>query len=200
DFHFRPVNDEIPPLVIQLESENHRYAMIRILPDNIASTLRSIRETWESVNPAYPFEYNFFDAEFQRSYSIETRMAGIIKSYAVLGILIACLGLFGLASFTAEQRTKEIGIRKVLGASVPGVAKLLSKEFVILVIASNIAAWPISYYIMNNWLQSFAYRTSISFWTLLMPALIALVFTLITVSFQAVKAANANPVNSLRYE
>jgi putative ABC transport system permease protein len=174
--------------------------MVRILPGNIVSTLGSIREIWKSVNPAYPFEFNFFDAEFERSYRAETRLAGMIESYAVIGIFIACLGLFGLASFTAEQRTKEIGIRKVLGATIPGVAKLLSKEFIILVLISNSLAWPISYYIMNGWLQSFAYRTHINLWTLLMPALIALVFTVLTVSYQAIKAALANPVDALRYE
>lgn len=200
NFHCIPVNDEIPPLVICMSWNARRYAMVRISPDNIASTLSTIRETWESVNPAYPFEYNFFDAEFERLYRAETQMAGIIQSFAALGILIACLGLFGLASFSAEQRTKEISIRKVLGATVPGMAKLLSREFILLVLASNIAAWPISYFIMNTWLQSFAYRTSISLWTLVIPAFIALVFTVLTVSYQTIKAATANPVDSLRYE
>jgi putative ABC transport system permease protein len=174
--------------------------MVRISPDNIASTLAAIRETWMSVNPAYPFECNFFDTEFESLYRAETRLAGIVKSYAFIGIFIACLGLFGLASFTAEQRTKEIGIRKVLGATIPSVVKMLAREFVLLVIFANIAAWPISYYIMSKWLQSFAYRTGISLWTLLLPAVIALVLTLMTVSYQAIKAATQNPSNSLRYE
>lgn len=200
DFHFIPVNDEVPPLVMCMSWRDPRYAMVKISPDNVASTMRVIHETWTSVNPAYPFEYNFFDAEFERSYSVETRLAGIVRSYAVIGIFIACLGLFGLASFTAEQRTKEIGIRKVLGATVPGMAKLMSKEFIMLVLASNIVAWPISYTIMNNWLNSFAYRTNISLWTLLLPAILALMFTLITISYKAIKAATANPVESLRYE
>ena len=200
DFHFIPVNDKVPPLVISLLSRKPRYVMVRVLPGNISSTLSSIREAWESVIPAYPFECNFFDEEFERSYRVETRLAGMVKSYAVIGICIACLGLFGLASFTAEQRTKEIGIRKILGASVLCVAGRFSKEFLVLVFVSTSVSWPLSFYMMNKWLRSFAYRTNISLWTLVIPAFLTLVLTLLTVSYQTVKAARANPVDSLRYE
>jgi hypothetical protein len=200
DFHFIPLKGQIPPLVIKLDPKNLRFLMVRIFPANLSNTLNFIQETWQSINPVYPFEYNFFDAEFERLYRVEERTANIIKSFAMLGIVIACLGLFGLASFTAEQRTKEIGIRKVLGASVSGVVKLISKEFVILVAASNIVAWPLSYYIMNNWLQAFAYRTNINIWGLLMPTAIAITVTILTVSFQAFKAAKSDPIAALKYE
>lgn len=200
DFHFIPLNDQIPPLVISLEPKSPRFLMVRILPNNISNTMSFIQETWQSLNPAFPFEYNFFDVEFESLYRVEERTANIIKSFAVLGIVIACLGLFGLASFTAEQRTKEIGIRKVLGASVPSVVKLVSKEFIFLVTASNLVAWPVSYIVMNNWLKNFAYKTNIDVWMLIVPSAIALGVTLLTVSFQAFKAAKSDPVVALKYE
>jgi putative ABC transport system permease protein len=147
-----------------------------------------------------PFSYYFYDESLKAQYSAEQRMETIFKYFSFLAILIASLGLFGLASFSAAQRTKEIGIRKVLGATVADITLILSREFVMLVIVSNVFAWPIAYYVMNKWLQSFAYRVDFSWWVFVLAGLIALAVALMTVSWQAIRAALANPVESLRYE
>ena len=147
-----------------------------------------------------PFDYYFYDDSLNKQYFSEIRMGTIFKYFSFLSILIACLGLFGLVSISAEQRTKEVGIRKVLGASISNVALILSKDFLILVIVSNVIAFPVAYYFMNKWLQDFAYRIDISWWIFALSGGIALVIAMATVSFQAIKAAIANPVESLRYE
>jgi len=146
------------------------------------------------------FSYYFLDEDFNRYYLSEERVGKLISVFASLAIFLSCLGLFGLASFTADQRTKEIGIRRVLGASLSGVMVLLTKEFVRLVAVANIIAWPLAYFAMNKWLQNFAYRVPLSIWIFLLSGLAALVIALLTVSYQTVKAATANPVDSLRYE
>ena len=204
DFHCVPLNNQIPPLVLELEADPSGFynlnVLVRLDPDNIASGLSILRDKWTKINPSYPFEYSFVDADFAAQYSVEDRLANIIMTFTLIGIIIATLGLLGLASFSAERRTKEIGIRKILGATVPNVVNLLSKEFIYLVIISNVFAWPLAYFVINNWLQAFAYRTNITIWTLLLPTLLVLPATMITVSFQAVKAGFTNPVDTLRYE
>ena len=159
-----------------------------------------MKKKWELLQPAFPFEYSFLDEDFDKQYKIDKKLSQIFSYFTFLAILIACLGLFGLASFTAEQRTKEIGIRKALGASVSEIIFLLSKEFTRWVLVANIIAWPLAYFAMNRWLQNFAYRINIGIGTFILAALLALVIALLTVGYQAIKAARANPVEALRYE
>ena len=144
--------------------------------------------------------YHFVDETLDSLYRTEQRLSTIFNLFTILAIFVSCLGLFGLASFMAENRTKEIGIRKVLGASVSNIVLFLSKEFVMLVIIANIIAWPVAYYVMNTWLQNFAYRTNISIWTFVFSTAMALAVALFTISYQSIKAAVAQPVESLRYE
>jgi len=151
-------------------------------------------------NPAYPFTYQFVDDQFNQMFLSEMLISKLSRVFAALAILISCLGLFGLAAYTAERRTKEIGVRKVLGASVSGIAALLSKDFLKLVLISCIVAFPLAWLMMNNWLQNYQYRITISWWIFLIAAIVAILIALLTVSFQAIKAAVANPVKSLRTE
>ena len=150
--------------------------------------------------PNTAFDYQFLDKHVQNLYASEQRTANAATAFSVLAILIACLGLFGLAAFMAEQRTKEIGVRKVLGASVPGIARLLTKDFLKLVGLSFLIAIPVAWWVMNKWLEGFAYRTNIEWWVFVIAGVLALLIAMITVSFQAIKAALANPVESLRSE
>jgi putative ABC transport system permease protein len=148
----------------------------------------------------YPFEFSFLDESFEKLYRAEERMSQVAKYITILIIFVACLGLFGLASFMAEKRTKEIGIRKVLGASVPRLVLLLSTEFSKWVIVANMIAWPVAYFIMQRWLANFAYRINIGLWMFFMAAFLALATAMLTVGYRAIKTAVANPVEALRYE
>ncbi|HET6769052.1 MAG TPA: FtsX-like permease family protein, partial [Chitinophagaceae bacterium] len=201
NFHFKDLHSEIEPYGFQLNNQpQYNYLIAHAKADNISSVLASIESTWHNLNPNEPFEYNFLDDDFQKNYEADTRLAGIVKNFTIIAILISCLGLFGLATFSAEQRTKEIGVRKVLGASIGNVVGLLSKEFLKLVFIAIIIASPITWLVMNKWLQDFAYRTSISWTVFVITALIAGSIALFTISFQSIKAALANPVKSLRTE
>jgi putative ABC transport system permease protein len=173
---------------------------LRIRPQDIPQTIGHIERVYKKFNPGVPFDYSFFDEAYDRIYRTEQRLGTIFRYFAALAVIISCLGIFGLAASRAEMRTKEIGIRKVLGATVPGIVYDLSKEFAIWVLVANALAWPVAYFAMNKWVQSFAYRTSISLWIFVFSATLALVIALITVSFQSIKVALANPVDSLRYE
>jgi ABC-type antimicrobial peptide transport system permease subunit len=159
-----------------------------------------MKPIFERYNPAYPFEYHFADEEYAKKFNYEELVGNLAAIIAVLAIFISCLGLFGLSSFTAEQRVKEIGVRKVLGASVFNLWRLLSKDFLILVLLSCAIAIPVGWYFMNEWLKNYKYRTSINVEVFVAVVLVAIVITLLTVSFQAIKAAIANPVKSLRTE
>ena len=204
DFHFAPLRNEIRPLVLHLVPYQYwmyrNYVFVRIRADNISRTIASIENMWDRAIPEYPFDFRFLDDTIDAMYRSEQRLEMILRIFTFLAISISCIGLFGLISFTAEQRTKEIGIRKVLGASMGSVVRLLSKEFVMLVVLANIIAWPVAYFVMTRWLKSFAYRTEIGFVTFLFSGLAALVIAILTVFFQSTKAASANPVKSLRYE
>ncbi len=200
DFHIESLHKEIGPLLITNNPEWLNSLSVRISPQNIPETLGFLSEKWRQHNPLRPFQYSFLDDSFDAQYRADERLSKIFSYFSILAILIACLGLFGLASYTAEQRTKEIGIRKVLGASISGIMKLLTEEFSKWILFANIIAWPVAYFAMSKWLQGFAYRTSIEFITFLLSAAIALIIALLTVSYQALKAAKANPVKSLRYE
>ena len=173
---------------------------IRISPDFVPATLQFIEKTVKEILPGSSLEYDFFEDKLDREYHSEKRMQSIMNSIAFLAIFISCLGVLGLASFTAELRTKEIGIRKVLGASVPGILSLLSIGFIKWIMLANIISWPIAYLAMNKWLQNFAYRINMNVWMFILSGLSTLVIALLTVSYQTLKAATANPLNSLRYE
>ena len=202
DFHFESMNQTIRPLIIFPYGENNRgrYLSVRIQPGSIRTVLPFIESTWREFANNQAFEYEFFDDHFARIYLSEERTARILFSFSILAIVIASLGLFGLAAFIAEQRTKEIGIRKVMGATVSGIIVLLVKQFTKWVIIANIIAWPAAYFVMRKWLQNFAYQASLSVWIFLMSAMVAFLIAVVTVGYQSVKAALADPVNSLRYE
>jgi putative ABC transport system permease protein len=199
DFHFDSFRNKIEPLVLHLE-QSDSLVSFRIQTDDLAGTIDLLRKTWKKFLPDEPFEYSFMDERFANVYRSEIRVGQIFGVFAGLAIFIGCLGLFGLASFAAERRTKEIGIRKVLGASVPAVVRLLVKEFVILVGIANLIAWPIAYAVMSRWLQEFAYRISFSMIVFVIAGAVTLLVSLATVGFLAVRAALSNPVDSLRYE
>ena len=200
DFHIGSLKQEIKPLVLPYLRWFPMYLAIRLHPGNVAEAISAVEETWKKLAPNQPFSYTFLDQDYARLYNREQQMSHVFQIFSGLAILIACLGLFGLAAFTTQQRTKEIGIRKILGASVSGIVCLLSKDFLKLVLIANLIAWPIAYYAMNQWLQSFAYRINLSIGTFILSGLIALFIALLTVSYQAIKAARANPVDALRYE
>ncbi|MGD8538476.1 MAG: ABC transporter permease [Candidatus Aminicenantes bacterium] len=200
DFHIESLHREIGPLLITSNTEWLNTLSVRIATDNIASTLGFLSEKWMKHNPLRPFQYSFLDDSFDAQYKADERLSNIFSYFSILAIFIACLGLFGLASYTAEQRTKEIGIRKVLGATISGIVKLLIKEFSRWVLLANVIAWPLAYFAMKKWLQGFAYRTSIALYIFVLSATIALAIALLTVSYQALRAAKTDPINSLRYE
>ena len=174
--------------------------IVRLNPGNIADQIGSIRDLWQGMAPQSPIEYTFLDQDLQSLYEKESRMSRVFLLFATLSILSACLGLFGLAAFMAAQRTKEIGIRKVLGASVFSVVGLLSKEFIFLVGLALVIASPVAYYAMHKWLQNFAYRVEIHWWIFILAGVMALLVAFATVSFQSIRAALADPVKSLRNE
>jgi len=200
NFNFRTVHTEIEPIVLLLAPDYISTVSVRIMPGDIRKTIDFIQEKWKHTFPEEQFEYNFLDNRINQLYAGEKKMRNIFLMFSSLSLFVASLGLFGLAAFTAEERTKEIGIRKVLGASVSGLLILLSKDFTKWVLLANIIAWPIAYFAMNNWLQNFAYRINLGIWTFIMAGVLALLIALFTVSFQAIRTALANPVESLRYE
>ena len=201
DFHYESLHKEIRPLVIRnLLNANGDYISIRLGPDNLSKTLALLEKKWEEFTPDQPFEYFFLDDSFDKLYRSEQRAGQLFTAFSIIAGLIACLGLLGLAAFSTEQRTKEVGIRKVLGASVPSIIVLLSKGFTKWMLVANLIAWPVAYYVMDRWLHNFAYRTSIELWIFPASALLTLGIALVTVSFLAVRAAFANPVEALRYE
>jgi ABC-type antimicrobial peptide transport system permease subunit len=183
------------------DTSNVNVLSIRIKPSvSTKDALSKIENVIKKDNPGYPFEYKFVDESFAKQFSTETLIGKLAMVFAILAIFISCLGLFGLAAYTAERRTKEIGIRKVLGASAKGLAGLLSKDFLKLVAISCLIAFPLAWWMMNNWLESYAYRIKINWVIFLAAGLLALIIALVTVSFQAIKTAMANPVTSLRSE
>lgn len=200
DFHHNSLREKIKPVAFCMRRSLFSYVGLKIHPDNVQETISFIEKTWKEFIPSRPFEYWFLDEQLQRSYFREQRFGQAAITFSGLAVFVACLGLFGLAAFTAEQRTKEIGVRKVLGASIPNIIMLLSKEFLILVLISNIIAWPIAYYLMELWLQNFAYHIDLSLLTFIAGGLLALLIALATVSLLAFKAARSNPVDALRYE
>jgi len=174
--------------------------MVRISAGHQKETIAAIQRFYESFNPGFPFDFNFLDEAYQKQYLTETRVGVLSRYFAGLAILISCLGLFGLAAFTAQRRQKEIGIRKVVGASVQNITTMLSKDFLKLVLIALLVAFPASWLAMHEWLQSFAYRINIGAGVFIIAGLSVMVITLLTISYQAIRAALANPVKSLRTE
>jgi len=201
DFHMESLHTKIGPTAVILVGARPSVLLsVRVHPGDLPKTLGFLEDKWREFTNNQPFEYVFFDDQFDMLYKAEIQAGKVITVFACLAVFIACLGLLGLASFTASQRTKEIGIRKVLGATTSGILVLLNKDFVKRVLVANLIAWPLAYYAMNKWLQNFAYRIRINIWMFLASAVIALLIALFTVSYQTIRAARGNPVDSLRYE
>ncbi|KPL09872.1 MAG: hypothetical protein AMS26_22255, partial [Bacteroides sp. SM23_62] len=202
DFHYHSVRMKIEPVVFILGyTEWLSWIVIRIAPGDLTKTMGTLEKTWNEIMPGYPFDYNFVDESIDQMYRTEERLGNLLKYFTILAIIIACLGLFGLASFTAEQRTQEIGIRKVMGARVSTVMLLLSREFTWLVVISCLIAIPAALIVMKKvFLQNFEYRTDVAWWIFLGASLAALLIAILTVSYQAARAALSNPADALRYE
>jgi putative ABC transport system permease protein len=199
DFHYSSLKEKIEPVVI-VPAQDNRVLAVKIKPGDLPQTIRKIENAWLTVAPQYPFEYTFLDQVYDELYKSEQKQMAVFSVFAGVAICIACLGLFGLAAFTAEQRTKEIGVRKVLGADVAGIVLLLSKDFVKLVLIALLIASPLAWYAMNKWLEDFTYRITIQPGTFILAGICAIIIALLTVSYHAIKTAYTNPVKTLRSE
>jgi putative ABC transport system permease protein len=199
DFNFASLREKIQPLAIIL-NDNPLYVSVKLQAGSMQSTLKAIEKTWKQYDNQFPFDYFFMDEQLNKYYKSDERLLKVLSIFASLAIIIACIGLFGLSIYTAKQRTKEIGIRKVLGASITGIVGLLSKDFIKLVAIAILIASPIAWWAANKWLQDFAYRINITAWIFFAAGTATIVIALLTVSLQAIKAAIANPVKALRTE
>ncbi len=200
NFHYRGLQSEVEPLVMEFQPDVFRYITLSLEISNLKESLASIESQWKTLFAGKPFESFFLDMDFDRQYRSDEQVGSIFGIFTILGLFIACLGLLGLASFTAQSRTKEIGIRKVLGASVTGIVFMLSRQYTKWVLLANGLAWPLAYFIMNRWLKNFAYRTDIPVQSFIISGLLVLAVALLTVSFQSIRAAAANPADTIRYE
>lgn len=200
DYHFESLHNKIIPMAMRIDPNWHNQACVRISPHQIPDTLAFLESKWKEIYPEYPFEYRFLDETIQSQYRSEQAIGKIVTVFTVLALFISCLGIFGLSSYTAEQRTKEIGIRKVLGATVSSIIRNISREFVVLVIIANVIIWPVAYFVLSRWLNTFAYRIDIGWWMFVLTGITVLVLSLVTVSWQIIRAATTNPADSLRYE
>ena len=200
DFNYKSVHDKIGPLIVFNNPMWRNHFMVRTAPKAALAAMSNIEKIWKKYVPESPLEYTFLDDTFNNLYRQDQQASYLIFVFAVIAIAVSALGLFSLAAFEAEQRTKEIGIRKVLGATVTGIATLLSKDFLKPICIAIFIASPIAWWAMNKWIQNFAYRINLGFWIFFFAGMIAILIALITVSFQAIKAAMANPVKSLRTE
>jgi len=200
DFNFESLHNTIVPIIFLIGLDRNYQISVRIRSKNIHATIHFIGNLWKKLRPDYPFEYHFLDDQYRSLYQSEIRLGQVFGVFSILAIFIACLGLLGLVSFAAEQKTKEIGIRKVLGASVSKIVFLLTREFSKWVLLSNIIAWPLAWFAMHKWLENFAYRIDLTVWPFLLAGIAALIIALLTVSWQAIRAATADPVDALRYE
>jgi putative ABC transport system permease protein len=200
DFHYRSLQEHIAPLSMRIEPTRTNLLSIQVSSQQLPATISAIENKWESIAPRKPFSYYFLDEFFDRQYRGEERFGKLFLNFAILAIFISCLGLLGLASYSTLQRTKEIGIRKVMGATVLNIVNLLSKDFLQLVLISFFIAVPLAWYFMYDWLKDFAYRININWWVFVAAGFVAVLIALFTISFQAIRAAVANPVKSLRTE
>jgi putative ABC transport system permease protein len=199
DFHYEDLHNPILPYMFLLTG-NYNYAIVHAADGDMNELLRSLQKTWHKLDPGEPFTYSFMDDDFQRNYSSDQRLSGIVNCFTVIAIFISCLGLFGLTSFSAEQRSKEISIRKVLGAGVAGLIALLSKDFLKLVIIAIVVASPIAWVVMHIWLQGFSDRVAVGWSVFGFTALGVVGIALLTISFQVARAAMANPIEQLKNE
>jgi len=200
DFHFETLRKKIMPLIITNRNNALNVALIKLSTANITNTVDQIKSAWKELSPEKPLNFFFIDDEFNDMYRAEERMGKLALYFSILAIFIGCMGLFGMSSYAAEQRTREIGIRKVLGATIPDILRLLSRETLVLITIACIIAWPVAFYALNRWLQNFAYRIDLDIYIFIFAGFIALAVSMATISFQSVKAALANPVKSLKYE
>ena len=205
DFHFNSLHHAIEPVILRIPNPDqmtlfYRIISIRLAPGSIHENLSFIEKSWKSFYPSEPFDYYFVDEKLASGYNAEIRMGRIFKYFSFMAIFIACLGLYGLIAFTIEQKFKDIGVHKVLGASVPNIVYLISKNYLKWVVISNLIAWPVAWFAMNKWLENFAYRIGFSVWSFLLAGTAALLIALLTVSWQTIRAAMANPVEALKYE
>ena len=201
DYHFKSLHAKIEPLVLRMFRKTfNRYVIIRVGAENITATLKNIENVYNKIHPGYPFEFRFLDEAINELYQSERQTRAVFRAFMFLAIFISCIGLFGLASFMADQRTKEIGIRKILGASSSSIFILLLREFVKWVVIANAVSWPLAYYIMHRWLKNFAYQADIALWMFIISGAIGFIVAIGTVTYQSLKASVANPVDSLRYE
>jgi putative ABC transport system permease protein len=201
DFHFESLHQKVTPMIfVHIKQAGANYLAVKISGDKLQEGISHLEEIWKKTLPGRPFEYQFLDQRYARLYEAEQKEGSLFTIFSGLAIFIASLGLFGLATFNTMQRVKEIGIRKVLGASIPGILGLLSKEIVLLILAANLVAWPVAWYFMNQWLGTFAYHIDMNIMAYLIAAFSSIAVALITVSSQTIKAAMTNPANTLRYE
>ena len=199
DFNFKSLRSNVTPMIFNL-NQNINNLSVRINSADIPSLMAKIKGKWKGLSPNRQFSYSFLDDNFDAIYRSEERMGAISIAFTTLAIIIACLGLFGLAAYAAEQRTKEIGIRKVLGANVSGIVNMLSKDFIKLVLIAIVIAVPVAWWAMHGWLQGFAYKQNIQWWVPALASFSAILIAFLTISFQSIKAALTNPVESLRSE
>jgi putative ABC transport system permease protein len=200
DFNFESLHRNIAPLTLPFEPYASRYLSIKVKSENIGETIKAVGEVWRRLVPHRPFLYSFLDDDFNKQYQADFMFRRLFTTFSCLAIFIACLGLLGLATYTAERRTKEIGIRKVLGADLKSIVTLLSKDFLMLVVIAIVLATPLSWYAMNKWLEGFAYRMEIHPWIFILAGCVALFVAVVTISYQSIKSAVMNPVSSLRSE
>ncbi len=200
DFNFLSLHNAIEPLVFALDKDGYDYISMRINSDKYAETIKSIEEKWKTLYPNYPFEIQIVDNEYQKLYADETQTGSLLTGFTILSVLIACMGLFGINSLITKYRVREIGVRKVFGATVPQIVFMLSSNITKLVLIANIIAWPLAYYYMDKWLNNFTYRIQIPWYVFVLAGLATLLFSLLTVSSQSIKSANTNPAETLKFE
>ncbi|MES2690251.1 MAG: FtsX-like permease family protein, partial [Bacteroidota bacterium] len=205
DFNYEPLHNKLGPFVLDMPAPKHkvywtRYIGVKIKPGQVAETITNVESIWNKYSQEFPYEYFLLEDDLNKQYKKQEDLAKLVGGFSVIAIIVACMGLFALALFTAEQRTKEIGIRKVMGASVSQIVFILSADFLKLVLIANLIAWPLSWYLVQEWLKGFAYRVGFNWPLLACAALFTLFIALATIVFQAIKAALSDPVKSLRYE
>ena len=200
DFHFQSLHTKIEPMVMVAQIRNMKFLHLKINSQNIPETLAFAEQTWKQFLPTRPFAFSFLDDNLNHFYKAEQKLAHIFTAFSALAIFVACMGLFSLTAFITEQRTKEIGVRKVLGASITNIMVLLTRNFITLVIIANLLAWPLAYITLNSWLQNFAYRITLDLWPFVLGGFLVIFTALLTVGYQSFKAAQTNPIDTLRYE
>jgi len=200
DFHFSSPHRVISPIYIDRQPARFRQILVKVKPEGVAATIELLREKWSAFDPNRPFDYYYLDTAYDRQFRAEQNLGRLFAAFTALAVFIACLGLFGIATFTTERRTKEIGIRKVLGSSVPGIVYVLSRELIVISLVANLIAWPVASFIMYRWLQEFPFHANLSVWSFAAAALLMMLVGFGTVSFLSVRAGLADPVRALRYE